>query len=62
MAGAAGWAALWAGTWEAAWPRRDDEAIVALQAVDGRHWSSPLRAPHRGMDFDQDGLVARSRD
>lgn len=38
----------WARVWEAAWPARDADAIAALQAPDGRHWSSPLEAPHRG--------------
>lgn len=43
-------AARWAATWAVAWPARDAAAIVALQAPDGRHWSSPLLPPHRGRD------------
>jgi ketosteroid isomerase-like protein len=38
----------WAHTWTTAWETEDAEAIVACQAEDGVHWSSPFRAPHRG--------------
>lgn len=38
----------WAHTWTAAWEGQDAEAIVALQAEDGVHWSSPFRAPCEG--------------
>ncbi|RJL34076.1 nuclear transport factor 2 family protein [Bailinhaonella thermotolerans] len=40
----------WARTWSRAWETRDVEALVALQAEDGVHWSSPFGPPHRGRD------------
>lgn len=43
-----GRASVWAKTWSVAWPGRDADAIAALQAPDGRHWSSPLEPPHQG--------------
>ncbi len=46
----AGWARRWAETWASAWPGRDADRIVALQAPDGCHWSSPLTPPHQGRD------------
>lgn len=47
---ATAWATAWADTWAAAWPLRDAEAIVALQAPDGVHWTPPLKPPHRGRE------------
>ncbi|AWS46950.1 nuclear transport factor 2 family protein [Streptosporangium sp. 'caverna'] len=40
----------WANTWAAAWEGQNAEAIVACQAEDGVHWSTPFAAPHRGRD------------
>jgi ketosteroid isomerase-like protein len=39
----------WASTWADAWPRKDVEAIAALQAEDGDHFASMFR-PYRGRD------------
>lgn len=38
----------WAETWSRGWREHDTEAIVALQAEDGVHWSSPFRPAHEG--------------
>jgi hypothetical protein len=38
----------WADTWSVAWPGRDADAIAALQAPHGQHWSSPFEPPHDG--------------
>jgi hypothetical protein len=38
----------WAATWTAAWQAHDVEAVIALDAEDGGHRSTPFRPPHNG--------------
>jgi len=39
----------WANTWATAWPKKDAEALLAIQAPDGDHWASLFRR-YEGRD------------
>ncbi|GIH91681.1 nuclear transport factor 2 family protein [Planobispora siamensis] len=38
----------WTQVWTTGWVQKDTEAIVACQAEDGVHWSTPFSSPHQG--------------
>jgi|1185.fasta_scaffold72102_2 hypothetical protein len=40
----------WARVWQEAWPIKDADALVALQAPEGRHWASPFRPVYEGRE------------